>query len=76
MRVDGTINGTGAYWHQIDLGSIKNVVGVVTQGRGDYGQWTTALKIQTGIAEDALTYVIMKHFSNLNCSTSLVPALL
>ena len=45
------------HWYQIDLGSIRTVGGVVTQGHAKLDQWVTALKIQTGITEASLAYV-------------------
>ena len=32
-------------WFQIDTGSVQKIEGVVTQGRGDYGQWVTSFKV-------------------------------
>jgi hypothetical protein len=33
-------------WMQMDLGSVENVAGLVTQGRGDAGWWVTAYSVK------------------------------
>jgi len=38
-------------WMQIDLGEVKNIGGVVTQGRHNYAQWVTSYTVM--ISEDA-----------------------
>jgi hypothetical protein len=37
-------------WMQLDLGSVQNVAGIVSQGRGDGGWWVTAYSVR--VSED------------------------
>jgi len=44
-------------WIQVDLGSVKNVFGILTQGRGDCEQWVTAYTLQWSVDGTSFTKI-------------------
>jgi len=45
---------TAGEWMQMDLGSVRTVLGVVVSGRATSGQWVTSFTVQTSI--DGVTF--------------------
>ena len=58
------ISGLGE-WIQVDLKNPTQVVAVVTQGIGDYGDWITSYKISSGNSTTSLQVIQSESGSDL-----------
>ncbi|XP_035696734.1 uncharacterized protein LOC118430131 [Branchiostoma floridae] len=48
----------GNQWLQVDLGRMRTIAGVITQGRNGVAQWVTSYKLQHGVYENHLTTIV------------------
>ena len=64
---DGTGQAAANQWMQIDLGALKYVAGVVTQGRQDDVQWVTGYTVST--STDGSTWTPVNNGQQLSGNT-------
>jgi hypothetical protein len=54
LNGQGCNKGTRQTWLQIDVGQVKPIAGVVTQGRGNYGRWVKTFRVK--VSEDGVNF--------------------